>query len=274
MCPEDDRRSSLTFHGEVAARGEVPGFSIELLQLSPCQFVSKHSHLFTSVFVLLNGTCVTDSDLGRANCQPGSVIFHPVDEPHSEHYGNGVRARALAVAVPASTVAKLSPYNISFQKPREAHGAITAHLGYRLGAALSQPDSASALTIEGLLYELLGEVLGAPRDNAKKPPRLDQAVALLNDRFTESISLATIAREVDLHPTYLAREFRRRHRVTVGEYIRQRRVEYACARLIASSVPLSQVALEAGFTDHSHFCYIFKKCIGVTPRQFREAHRR
>ena len=269
-----DRRSNLTFHGEVAARGEVPGFSIELLHLSPCQFVSKHSHPFTSLYVLLSGTCVAESDLGTTNCQPGSVILHPTEEPHSEHYGSGVRARALAVVASAPTVANLSQYNISLREPREAHGAITAHLGYRLAAALSQPDSASVLTIEGLLYELLGEALGAPRGSAEKPPRLDQAVALLNDRFKESISLATIAREVDLHPAHLAREFRRRHRVSVGEYIRQLRIEYACARLISSNLLLSQVAHEAGFADHSHFCHIFKKCIGVTPRQFREAHRR
>jgi AraC family transcriptional regulator len=97
---------------------------------------------------------------------------------------------------------------------------------------------------------------------------------LLRDRFSENLSLAEVAAAVNISADHLARSFRRCHGCTMGEYVRRLRVDFACRRLAASEVPLVELALDAGFTDQSHFTKTFKRHMGVTPAVFRNLHRR
>jgi AraC family transcriptional regulator len=76
-----------------------------------------------------------------------------------------------------------------------------------------------------------------------------------------------------MHPAQLAGSFRKQVGVPVGDYIRRLRVEFAIDQLSSSSIPLADLALAAGFCDHSHFCHVFKNETGTTPAQFRAAVR-
>lgn len=55
----------------------------------------------------------------------------------------------------------------------------------------------------------------------------------------------------------------------MGHYIRQRRVEFACHRLMASGDPLAEIAFEAGFADQSHLTNTFRRLVGMPPGAFR-----
>src|SRR3546814_16535137 len=72
-----------------------------------------------------------------------------------------------------------------------------------------------------------------------------------------------------VHPVHLAREFHRRFGCTVGHYIRQRRIEFACHRLTASRDPLSEIAVEAGFADQDHLTNTFRRLVGMPPARVR-----
>src|SRR5262249_9386728 len=106
------------------------------------------------------------------------------------------------------------------------------------------------------------------------PRWLDRVHEVLRVRFAGSLSLGEIAASVGISADHLARSFRRCHGCTVGEYVRRLRVEFACRQLVASEVPLVQLALDAGFTDQSHFTRTFKHHTGMTPAAFRNLHRR
>jgi AraC-like DNA-binding protein len=68
---------------------------------------------------------------------------------------------------------------------------------------------------------------------------------------------------------FLARAFRKHHGCTVGEYVRQLRVERAMERLARSDDSLAAIALDVGFADFSHFARVFKRQTGTTPGRFR-----
>ena len=78
---------------------------------------------------------------------------------------------------------------------------------------------------------------------------------------------------VGRHPTHVARVFRREYGLSVGEYARSLRLEWAASRLALDDAPLAQVALEAGFADQSHFTRAFRRHAGVTPGRYRELRR-
>jgi AraC family transcriptional regulator len=57
----------------------------------------------------------------------------------------------------------------------------------------------------------------------------------------------------------------------VGEYVREMRLEFAARALDDREQSIGQIALSAGFADHSHFARTFKAYTGVTPSEYRQA---
>jgi AraC family transcriptional regulator len=134
-------------------------------------------------------------------------------------------------------------------------------------------DSTSALALEGLTIELLAATLRArPSETESRPPAwLARAIELLREHFSEPLSLVDLATAVDIHPVHVARVFRRHTRCSVGEYLRQLRVEYAAQALRETTRKCSDIACAAGFCDQSHFSRCFKKQFGVSPDRYRSA---
>ena len=109
---------------------------------------------------------------------------------------------------------------------------------------------------------------------ASRPPTwLSQVREILHAQFSEHLTLAAIAESAGVHPVHLAREFRMHFRVTIGEYLRQLRIEFACAKLSNSHSALSDIALAAGFSHQSHFSRTFKRLTGMTPAEYRKISR-
>ena len=72
----------------------------------------------------------------------------------------------------------------------------------------------------------------------------------------------------------LARTFRSHYGTTAGTYLREVRVRRAADALARSSATLSQIALDSGFADQSHFTRVFSAVHGLTPRRWRELHQK
>jgi len=110
--------------------------------------------------------------------------------------------------------------------------------------------------------------------NSQPPRWLGQALDLLREQYSEPLTVGHIATSVGVHPVYLARGFRRFCRCTIGEYIRQLRIEHACRELCSSDISLAAIASDAGFSDQSHFSRTFKRFMDMTPAQYRRAFSR
>ena len=133
-------------------------------------------------------------------------------------------------------------------------------------------DELSPLLIESLVLEMLAVSSRCLKQFTDRAPRpLQDAREMIQAHFSERLTLAQIAKTVGLHPIYLASEFRKRYHCTVGEYVRQLRIEFACRRLSQSVDTMANVAVAAGFFDQSHFTRTFKSVTGLTPSEYRSA---
>jgi len=92
----------------------------------------------------------------------------------------------------------------------------------------------------------------------------------IDANYARNISLAELAAVADLSPFHLNRVFRSAIGLPPHRYLEQLRVRRARA-LLGGALPLSQVALDSGFVDQSHFTRHFKRHFGVTPGQYRRA---
>lgn len=58
--------------------------------------------------------------------------------------------------------------------------------------------------------------------------------------------------------------------ISLGKYIRERRLAGAVYQLSASDTPIFDIAMDFGFGSQSHFTYMFRKRFNITPHEFRQ----
>jgi AraC family transcriptional regulator len=137
-----------------------------------------------------------------------------------------------------------------------------------IAAGLRRSVAGWALEIEeavlGVLSELGREI---PARRGRRPAWLARSVERLREPDAPSIS--ALADEAGVHPVYFTRAFRAAVCAAPSEVARRARLERASAALLASGSPLTAVACDAGFADHSHFCRQFRREFGVTPSRYR-----
>jgi AraC-like DNA-binding protein len=143
--------------------------------------------------------------------------------------------------------------------------------------ALAEPSEAS---IEELAYILAAEVLAIESDHG---PRLDtthverkraiEACRIMANRASEPLSLALLARELDMSPFHFLRSFKRALGMTPHQYLVQTRLRSAVGRLLRTSKPIGEIAFDAGFADLANFNRSFRRALGASPRELRERGR-
>jgi AraC family transcriptional regulator len=258
------------FGGRVIRTREFSGLRLVDGVYSAETRVPTHSHQQAVFCIALKGGCSEIYAGKLREYEALTVEFLPSNQCHSLNFPRA-DTRAFSIDVATSWLERAHEYSLRLENSVYCHGGLLSGLMMKLYGEFLQPDGASHLAIEGLALEMLAEVSRRHvRLSDRTPPRwLAQAVELLRERFSERLTITHVAATVGVHPVHLAREFRRFHRCTIGEYIRQLRVERACRQLAASNEPLAAIASSVGFSDQSHFSRTFKRLIGVTPAAYR-----
>jgi AraC family transcriptional regulator len=105
------------------------------------------------------------------------------------------------------------------------------------------------------------------------PFRLRKAVSLIDRHVADEeegrIALRDIAKDVGLSYFHFSRAFKQSMGMTPTNYIAERRIERAKELMQETDLPISEIALRAGFSSQSHFTTSFRRFAGVTPRSFR-----
>lgn len=102
---------------------------------------------------------------------------------------------------------------------------------------------------------------------------VELAVKFISDNFYKKVSLADVAEYVGLSSGYLQKLFNRERQTSVIEYLLRYRVEQSCKLLIESDKTISEISDVIGFSDIKNFHYAFKRITGITPNEYRRAHK-
>jgi AraC family transcriptional regulator len=262
------------YYGNRVQDGEVAGFLLTDYTYQPGYRIPTHSHARSYFSLIVEGDYEETYGNRSRMCKPATVVFHPGGERHAERVGHA-GARVFSVEVASHWLGKSPKYRTVLDEPADFQGGTLARLAFSLYREFRQPDTFSPLAVEGLMLEFAAE-RGREENRRRRgrPPHwLSRAQEALQVRFAAPPTLDALACELGVHPVHLARAFRANVGCSVGEYVRQRRVEHACQQLTVSDVPLVDIALAAGFADQSHFTRTFKRLRGLTPATFRRLHR-
>jgi AraC-like DNA-binding protein len=112
-----------------------------------------------------------------------------------------------------------------------------------------------------------------PRAGRDEQQKLHRALRLIHEDDQGEMTLADAAREVHMSVPTFTRFFRRMTGTTFVRYRNEWRVRKACTMLRDGDESITEVSLEAGFGNLSHFNRQFRRLMGTTPRQYRAACR-
>ncbi len=98
---------------------------------------------------------------------------------------------------------------------------------------------------------------------------LRRSLERLEASIVGGVSLQELADEAELSRTYFADAFRRATGVAPHRYLTERRLERARELLRNTAKPISEVALQCGFSSQAHLSTSFRASYGLSPRRFR-----
>jgi hypothetical protein len=125
---------------------------------------------------------------------------------------------------------------------------------------------------EHLLWKVYSSFLEKGKGKKKQIPEwVHELSNLLQDHIDTTLSLKEISNSLDLHPSYISREFPTYfNNLSFGDYLRQQRIEKAKDLMLNEEYSLTDITYLTGFSDQSHFTRIFKKVTGVNPLTYRK----
>lgn len=101
-------------------------------------------------------------------------------------------------------------------------------------------------------------------------PVVQHAMEYINKCYCENINLSKLSSELRVNPSYLSREFKHNTGFSVIEFISFKRIWHAKEMLLYTDKPVTQIAYQVGFNNVTHFHWMFKKMIGVSPNRYRK----
>ncbi len=264
-------RRSGTFFGQTLNRFRADDLLLVESCFEPGFKSPAHSHERPFCYLVLAGTSTQTCGNSARESSRSHLVFHPAGEVHSDHW-HETGGRCLHVEFGPRWLERVRAHSQLLDRPTEFRGGTPVWLMARLYQELRSPDDLSHLAVEGLALELVAQAARCSALNRRlqPPPWLRRVKELAAVRFRERLTLAEMALEAGVHPVHLVTVFRRYLHRTPSDFLRQLRVEFAAAQLVGTEAPVAEIALDAGFSHHSHFCRVFKNITGMTPAAYRE----
>lgn len=100
-----------------------------------------------------------------------------------------------------------------------------------------------------------------------------ELVKLIRENYAQPISIPNLARTIGLSPRQLERRFQAAFRTSPRQFIVRLRVLIASDRLRHGDTPITEIAYECGFYDHSSFIRHFRNVFETTPFAYRKQFR-
>lgn len=226
-----------------------------------------HCDKFPKISIVLSGELKEVVGKKEIFASTGGMVIKPNSVRHKNQFGPK-GARVVSVLVEEDFINSLSskgnsPWRWYLGLP---NAKAVWHFLYSL------KYESQDLPISESIIELVSNIWEPNLPSIKfKPPWLNLITEKINDEYTNSgLLVRQLADEVDIHPVYLARVFRKFHHCSIKDYIQRLRLENAMHALASSQEAIVHIAYNEGFADQSHLTRNFKSAFGLSPGNFRK----
>lgn len=107
------------------------------------------------------------------------------------------------------------------------------------------------------------------KNSADKTNLIGRAKEYIDEHYYENISQMQVADVIGITPGYLSTLFSKHMDCGFTDYLNQVRIHHACAYLQQNFLKTYEIAFKVGFRDEKYFSKVFKKLMGVSPKEYR-----
>lgn len=100
-----------------------------------------------------------------------------------------------------------------------------------------------------------------------------KAEAIFTSDLKEHIPIKTVAQTFGISETSLKNYFKEVYGMNISDYLREKRMETAERMLLETSLSISEISYEIGYTKQGKFAEVFRKKYGQNPLSYRRAKR-
>jgi AraC family transcriptional regulator len=252
---------------------------------TPACVIPRHEHVENFVHLVLSGSGRYEISTGgktlRFDAHPGTTFIVPqgtVDELRWEtpihHIAVAIHpsllVNALEQSAHESSIELIEHWNLMDRHIMAVLLAMTADLEEGSPAGKLYGESlANALAVY-LLRRYSARRLEPPVYRGGLPGyRLKRVIEHIEEHLAADLSLRELAAVAGMSAHHFAEMFRRSTGRSPHQYVLLQRIERAKQLLRDPKRSVIDAGLDAGFSNQSHFCRVFRKFVGETPSTFR-----
>lgn len=145
---------------------------------------------------------------------------------------------------------------------------------YYIQAVENSPEIHEVQDIHQRMFRDFTERVHKIQENPRLSLPIQSCQAYIQKHLGESLSMELLSRISGYTPHYLSSRFREETGQSIKSYITEQKLEAACLLLKNSSLDMAEISERLNFTNPSYFSAMFKKKMGMTPTEYREAEDR
>lgn len=240
--------------------------------------VPLHWHNFYEIELVVSGHGTITVNGNAYPWQTGQMSFMRLTDFHEiELHGTG---NLHLIQIPSSSlpepllklisttkgnlITSLSPKNFAY-----------AHTLCRMiaeetnrGAAYNEEQLTHLLAA---LMHLFATSLGAaPNTSVSNDTLIGKLLLYISENFRQPLTLTQIANQFFISKNYLCYYFKQQMHVTVMEYLRELRLEYAAKLAVTTHIKSIEISEACGYGSVSHFLRDFKRKYSISPLAMRK----
>lgn len=253
---------------------DLPYFELKQCDTSQLSY-KKHAHEEYSLGIVDKGKSSFWYEGKSQEVSPKTIVFIPPDLVHSCNPQQEEQWKYNMLFINATwidgfmnrKVKSLYPYpvvlNISDPEIFSMTNIMIENL-IQNASPLEKEES-----IIAIFERILSQIDPLPTKMKKELPKLQIVKEYLHDNYFEKITLDQLGQISGINKFYIIRLFKEAFGIPPHMYQTLLRINYAKKQL-RKQRPLTEVALETGFFDQSHFSKVFKSHMGITPDRYEK----
>lgn len=257
--------------GEKKLPFHTPAIGLNKIQ---CPIVRENGYHLPQIIMCVEGDGVLETEGKTFQLDEGAVFFLPPDREH-RYRGKDANWVTSWIHLAGENMDQILE-SFELKNCVVINGADTSHCERIMRQILTElkvnrlnGQERSSVHIYELLMEFHMLRTEQARPQGKGVYRVLPLLDYIDEHITEQLTLADLAKVLDVTPQHLCRAFKEAFSMRPFEYINRRRIQISKRYLADRNMKIAAVATMVGIHDVSYYCYNFKRLEGVTPNEFR-----
>ena len=237
------------------------------------------------IVLVKKGTCDVEGlycgKWQKASYGPGSLGMTAPGEEVTLRWRGDTSHSTLQLHLPAESILRCNedlvgrsavpprfPNALSHDDPLLQQVILGVAAKLREGAPEIYAESAAQFLTMHMLVRHAGHEITKAR--TRDEARMQRVCDYMHAHLAEEVSLQDLAKVAYVSRFHLIRMFKQTYGETPYQRLTRLRLQRAQRLLATSDTPITQIALDCGFTNQTHFAAAFRRLVGLSPRAYRQ----